>query len=239
MTANKGDSPNNFFPEVHTSNKGIHAGDRSSVLLHLPANDIAGASNGVQRPDSSASVSMPDQRIERLSDVSPEPARPLENFQRSKSRQRALELRSSAKSVKSTLLDENNAGVLAGVTTGSEIATLQHDHVRQLELVESIDISKESCGVEEAKLVEFHGKENGMVSKSVLCCQFCILTCLLPGVLIINLTYFSCFQITVPIYFFLLKARNVFFLNMLMKQYLGDCIFDSFQFIVCYPKHTA
>lgn len=172
VLADKGELPASFFTEVHTSSKGFDAGDRLSVSPQLPVNDVEGASNGVYSDDA---LLLLDQRFAKLSNASPEPAPLLENFQRSKSRQRALALRNSAELFGSNLQDENGAGVLDGEIAGSEIATLQLDHVQDLELVESVHISKESCKVEEAKLSEFHGMENGMVLLSVLCFQFCIL----------------------------------------------------------------
>lgn len=175
VPADKGDFPANSFTEVHTLSKGFDAGDRLSVSPQLPVNDVEGASNGVQKGDSDDVISLLDQGFEKLSNDSPEPAQSLENFQRSKSRQRALALRKSAKLFQSNLQDENNAGVLDGGITVSESAPVQHDHVQELDLDESVHISKESCKVEEANLSEFHGKENGMVLLSVLCCQFCIL----------------------------------------------------------------
>ncbi|KAK3199993.1 hypothetical protein Dsin_023408 [Dipteronia sinensis] len=145
------------YTEVRNSNKASDAGDRLSVSPQLP-NDAGGASDGIEKPDSSSASSPQDQREERIPDFSPEPAQSLASFQRSRSRQRALELRNSAKADRSQLHVDNNTGLFATANTGSEIAPLMLDHVDELELVESDHNNNGSCEVEEANVGDLLSK---------------------------------------------------------------------------------
>ncbi|KAL5831396.1 hypothetical protein ACOSQ4_016750 [Xanthoceras sorbifolium] len=85
----------------------------------------SGASDGVEKPDSSSASSPQDQIEGRILDVSPEPSQSLASFQRSKSRKRALELRNSAKAVRSQLLVDNNAGLFASGKTGRSLVVAE------------------------------------------------------------------------------------------------------------------
>ncbi|TXG67968.1 hypothetical protein EZV62_009243 [Acer yangbiense] len=163
-----------LYTEVRNSNKTFDAGDRLSVSPQLP-NDAGGASVGIEKPDSSSASSPQDQREGRIPDVSPEPAQSLASFQRSRSRQRALELRNSAKADRSQLHVDNNTGLFATGNTGSEIAPLILDHVDELELVESVHNNNGSCEVEEANVGDLlsKGKElnkEELISELLLPC---------------------------------------------------------------------
>ncbi|KAK2638985.1 hypothetical protein Ddye_026780, partial [Dipteronia dyeriana] len=70
--------------------------DQLFVSPQLP-NDAGGASDGIEMLDSSSASFLQDQREGRIPDVSPVPAQSLASFRRSRLRQRALELRNSAK----------------------------------------------------------------------------------------------------------------------------------------------
>ncbi|KAK2638986.1 hypothetical protein Ddye_026781 [Dipteronia dyeriana] len=148
-------------------------GDRLSVSPQLP-NEARGASDGMEKPDSSSDSSPQDQREGRIPDVSPEPAQSPASFRRSRSRQRALELRNSAEADRSQLHVDNNTGLFATENTGSEIAPLMLDHVDELELVESVHNNNGSCEVE-ANLGDLLSKGKGSRKEELISCP------LLPG----------------------------------------------------------
>ncbi|KAL5735653.1 hypothetical protein ACOSQ2_030441 [Xanthoceras sorbifolium] len=162
VAADKGDLPDGFHTEIRNSKKAFDAGDRLSVSPQLPINDTGGAIDGVEKSDSSSASSPQDQRDARIPDITPEPAQSLASFQRSKSRQRALELRNSAKAVRSQLCVDNKTGLFASGNTGAEIASPRQDHVHELELVEFVHNTNERCEVEEANVDDFlsKGKES-------------------------------------------------------------------------------
>ncbi|KAJ0046678.1 hypothetical protein Pint_03850 [Pistacia integerrima] len=175
--------PGSFYSEVQTSNKAVDAAkDQLSLSPEFPVIDAGGASSCVQKPDSSSAASPQGQRDGRMSEVSPEPAKSLAKIQRSRSRQRALELRHSAKSVKSHSHDENKTKnntcdrnktenetvVFASGITGFEIAPVQNDNVRELELIESVDINDENCEVEEAKVGDYRSKEKELSKEKLI-----------------------------------------------------------------------
>ncbi|PPS04229.1 hypothetical protein GOBAR_AA16422 [Gossypium barbadense] len=88
------------------------------------------------------SVTSPPQdcRDGMMSDVCPDHCSSLARIQRSKSRQRALEHRNSAKACKNNESCEKNGNSSNNQNKGSEFASLQSDVVDKLELIRSSDI---------------------------------------------------------------------------------------------------
>ncbi|PPD95043.1 hypothetical protein GOBAR_DD07917 [Gossypium barbadense] len=88
------------------------------------------------------SVTSPPQdcRDGMMSDVCPDHCSSLARIQRSKSRQRALEHRNSAKACKNNESCEKNGNSSNNQNKGSEVASLQSDVVDKLELIRSSDI---------------------------------------------------------------------------------------------------
>ncbi|KAK3199994.1 hypothetical protein Dsin_023409 [Dipteronia sinensis] len=159
------------YTEIRNSNKAFDAGDRSSVSLQLP-NDVGGAIDGIEKPDSSSASSPQDQRNATVLDINSEPFQSLARIQRSKSRQRALELRDSAKVAKSCLCVENDICAYSCLLNRSGISTPQYGQVHEFStplygqvhesgLVKPAEVYNESCEVEEAKVCDFHSKEKG------------------------------------------------------------------------------
>ncbi|KAF2288949.1 hypothetical protein GH714_022993 [Hevea brasiliensis] len=143
--------PNASCTEVHASNIGTDAGDGMSILSLFPTADAQCTFNGVPEPD--CSVTSPQVCVDaRISDNCSDHSQSLVKIQRSKSRQRALELRSSAKATKSHSCDENNATIYTSQGIGSGINSIQLDHVDELELVKPVDTNTEDCEEAGAKI---------------------------------------------------------------------------------------
>ncbi|XP_048425405.1 uncharacterized protein LOC125470432 [Pyrus x bretschneideri] len=138
------------------------AGDGVLILPQCPVSSAGCSSNGVpqdQRKEDLGNTSPEDQRDTRTSDIYHDPALSLARVQRSKPRQKALEIRNSAKK---TFSQEKNNGIgHANGTIGCAISYLQSDHVDELNLVKPPDTSDYACAVEEANIGEFQSKERG------------------------------------------------------------------------------
>ncbi|XP_068311036.1 uncharacterized protein [Pyrus communis] len=138
------------------------AGDGVLILPQCPVSSAGCSSNGVpqdQRKEDLGNTSPEDQRDTRTSDIYHDPALSLARVQRSKPRQKALEIRNSAKK---TFSQEKNNGIgHANGTIGCAISYLQSDHVDELNLVKPPDTSDYACEVEEANIGEFQSKERG------------------------------------------------------------------------------
>ncbi|KAM1039507.1 hypothetical protein ACFX2C_028907 [Malus domestica] len=137
------------------------------ILPQRPVSNAGCSYNGVpqdQRKEDLGNSSPEDQRDTRTSDIYHDPALSLARVQRSKSRQKALEIRKSAK--KSFSQDKNNGIRHAGGTIGRAISSLRSDHVDELNLVKPPDTSDYACEVEEAKIGEFQSKERGTTISS-------------------------------------------------------------------------
>ncbi|KAK9269042.1 hypothetical protein L1049_000810 [Liquidambar formosana] len=101
------------FTETHASEKGFDAGDGQTRLSQSHVNDVGCGLNGVPELDSTATSPKPQVHASAL-DRYPKPEQSLARFQRSKSRQRALEIRSSARTgARSRFIDENIPGRIA------------------------------------------------------------------------------------------------------------------------------
>ncbi|KAM2056299.1 hypothetical protein ACFX16_029126 [Malus domestica] len=143
------------------------AEDGVLILPQSPVSNAGCSYNGVpqdQRKEDLGNTSPEDQRDTRTSDIYHDPALSLARVQRSKSRQKALEIRKSAK--KSFSQDKNNGIGHASGTIGRAISSLRSDHVDELNLVKPPDTSDYACEVEEAKIREFQSKERGTTISS-------------------------------------------------------------------------
>ncbi|KAM1166839.1 hypothetical protein EV2_029693 [Malus domestica] len=143
------------------------AEDGVLILPQRPVSNAGCSYNGVpqdQRKEDLGNSSPEDQRDTRTSDIYHDPALSLARVQRSKSRQKALEIRNSAK--KSFSQDKNNGIGHASETIGRAISSLQSDHLDELNLVKPPDTSDYACEVEEAKIGEFQSKERGTTISS-------------------------------------------------------------------------
>ncbi|XP_065862664.1 uncharacterized protein [Euphorbia lathyris] len=130
---------------------------RLSVLPSFPIDDTQCSFNGV--PELDGSVKSPPYCADaRISDNCQDPAQSLVKIQRSKSRQRALELRNSAKANKLKSCEENTAGAHTSQNARSRINPLQYDHFDELMLVKHVDANNENFG-EKSKNIECAGKE--------------------------------------------------------------------------------
>ncbi|KAB2604108.1 hypothetical protein D8674_039058 [Pyrus ussuriensis x Pyrus communis] len=131
-------------------------------LPQCPVSSAGCSSNGVpqdQRKEDLGNTSPEDQRDTRTSDIYHDPALSLARVQRSKPRQKALEIRNSA--IKTFSQEKNNGIGHANGTIGCAISYLQSDHVDELNLVKPPDTSDYACEVEEANIGEFQSKERG------------------------------------------------------------------------------
>ncbi|XP_050216412.1 uncharacterized protein LOC126667473 [Mercurialis annua] len=118
--------------------------------------------NGVAASDPTV-TSPPDRGDARVFDSSADHNRSLVKIQRSKSRQRDLQLRNSSKVRKTKLSDEDNDGHgrYNNQRIGSGINSLQYDHVDDLVLDKPVDVDNGGCAEEEhAKVAKGGGKED-------------------------------------------------------------------------------
>lgn len=156
FAAGNGELPNDLSTQVIDSEQGIDAGDGISSLDQCPARDVGCASAGVPELDHAA-MSPQDARDIRVPNIYHDPALSLARIQRSKSRQKAIELRNSAKAVQSCSTHENDAGGISG----SAIASLQNDHVVESVSVNPVATNIASCAGEGEKVGDCWSKGNG------------------------------------------------------------------------------
>ncbi|OAY55273.1 uncharacterized protein LOC110610575 isoform X3 [Manihot esculenta] len=155
--------------EVHASNIGTTADDGMSVLPPLPTIDTQCTFNGVSEPD--CSIASPQDCVDTTTaDNCLDHAQSLVKIQRSKSRQRALELRNSAKATKSHSCNENDAIVFASQDIGCGISSLRFDHFDEVELVKPVDRStvdrSTECCEEEAEIGKCAGENSSRGNRS-------------------------------------------------------------------------
>lgn len=130
--------------DVHAYKKDHDVGDRLSNLPDCSVNNAGCASSGPPEFDSGA-ISPQHQIEPRVSEIFHDPAVSLAKMQRSRSRQKAMELRNSAKAAKRLSGDGNNAAT----ATGSASSSLQEDHAKELGLVNEFHPNLQSCLMEE------------------------------------------------------------------------------------------
>lgn len=159
--------------EECAENKAFDEGDNSSALLWNFVSDAGCASFGVStldhcttvpedRREEDPSITSPqDQRDTRVSDVNHDLALSLARLHRSRSRQRALELRNSAQVDKCRLEDETNLiGCSRGIN-GSAVPFLQVEQLEEMESVKTLDTGNVICAVEDDKIGDTWSKEQG------------------------------------------------------------------------------
>jgi hypothetical protein len=152
--------------EVRNSAKAVESCSRDKNVVATFAGGISGSGiaslqcGPVDELDHSA-ISPQDPGEKGISDTYHDPALSLARVSRSKSRQRALEVRNSAKAVESCPRDENIVSTFAGGISGSAIASLQSDPVDELVFVNPVDTNNVSCVVEEVKIGDCRSKEDG------------------------------------------------------------------------------
>ncbi|KAJ7974873.1 Inner centromere protein, ARK-binding domain containing protein [Quillaja saponaria] len=134
---------NGSHGEIHALNKDCEVGYGVSLLPECSGNDGGCASNGVPWMDSFATS--PQNQINALDNYHA-PALSLARVQRSKSRQRALKLRNSAKAAKGR----------------SET----YDCVDNIDFIKSFETNIDSCAVEDVKTGDFFIKTNGNANYS-------------------------------------------------------------------------
>ncbi|KAL4358175.1 hypothetical protein AHAS_Ahas09G0260400 [Arachis hypogaea] len=136
--------------EVHAPREDYNKGDRLSNLLDCSVNNDGCASSGPAELDSCA-ISPQNQMEPRVSDSYLDPALSLAKLQRSKSRQRALELRTSAQPPKRRSEDDNNASICAGTVTGSGFPRVQADGSEEPELIKDFNSNIQGCSTKEVR----------------------------------------------------------------------------------------
>ncbi|XP_059441260.1 uncharacterized protein LOC132173702 [Corylus avellana] len=151
---------NGMCMQVNASDKGPDAGDRPSSLPQCSVSDAGCAFDCVHELDHTA-VSPLDRWEKGIQDIYHDPAPSLARVQRSKSRQRAIELRNSGKAAKSCSRDENIVDTYAGGISGSAISSLQNDHVGESVFVNPVDTTTGSCAMGEVKVGDCRSKVNG------------------------------------------------------------------------------
>ena len=158
-------------------------GRRLSVLPDCSVNNAGCASSDPPELDSGA-ISPQNQIEPRVSESFHDPAVSLAKLQRSRSRQKALEERNSAKASKRLSGDGDNAGDWTAAATGSGSPSLQEDHIKDLSLVNEFqpnsqgegEISVNSAEKENiaevgasrnTRVVTSHTKEGLLISSSI------------------------------------------------------------------------
>ncbi|KAH8518953.1 hypothetical protein H0E87_000701 [Populus deltoides] len=160
ITTNISDLPSGLHTELGLVNKRFDSGYRLSVLSQLPVIDgVQCTLNGVPELEFN-DASPQDCRDARMPDIVPDHSQSLARIHRSKSRQKALELRNSGKTGKTCPRAENNVGSCTSRFRGSGVTSLQFDHVDQSESLKLVKASNKSCVGEEVKAGECMVKEN-------------------------------------------------------------------------------
>lgn len=149
LAAKSDDCPplSGLHSECHPLKNDSTAGDGLSNLPDCSVNNVGRSSTSAPEMDTGA-ISPQIQMESRISHCYNDPALSLAKLQRSKSRQRALELRHSAKVAKSCSGDDNNAGLGASRITGSATNALQLDHIEGPDLVKAFNTNIQSCAAE-------------------------------------------------------------------------------------------
>lgn len=176
--AHNKDLLNDLCAEISAFKKGFYAGDETSVFPLHPIKDAGCASNCILAPelcsmlpegqrDEDPSITSPeDKRDARIADTNHEPALSLATIQRSRSRQKALELRNSAKASKCHLADKKNASSNAGGLVDTSISSFQSDQLFGLNLIKPLDTDNETCAAKDLKVGEFLSIEKDTAADS-------------------------------------------------------------------------
>ena len=160
--ATNGQLPKGLRTEGHVVNRESHGSDHAGCAsVGVSTLDHCNTFVEDRRDDveDTSITSSQDQRDTRISDVNHDPVRSLAKIQRSRSRQRALELRSSAKVAKSRLKDASNSSSYSGASIA--VPSFQDDQPEELNKVKTVDNSNNICAVEEIKIGDPWSKEKG------------------------------------------------------------------------------
>ncbi|GAU17978.1 hypothetical protein TSUD_50870, partial [Trifolium subterraneum] len=134
--------------EIHGFKKDRDMGGRLSNLPDCSVNNAGCASSG--HPELNSDAISPQNQIEpRASESCHDPEVSRVKLQRSRSRQKALELRNSAKASKRLSGDGDNAGDCNAAARGSASPSLQEDHIKELSLVSEFHPNNQSYLMEE------------------------------------------------------------------------------------------
>jgi hypothetical protein len=136
--------------ETHGFKKDRDMEGRLSNLPDCSVNNAGCASSGPTELDSDA-ISPQNQIEPRPSESFHDPEVSRVKVQRSRSRQKALELRNSAKASKRLSGDVDNAGDCTVAAAGSASPSLQEDRIKELSLVNEFHPNKQSCLMEEVR----------------------------------------------------------------------------------------
>ncbi|XP_023740092.1 uncharacterized protein LOC111888191 [Lactuca sativa] len=130
VSRGNGQLPNEVSMETHAPNKGGNVTNGQPVTLACPNVDIGCSLNRVNEQDDSVNSPQKEHEMDaRISSIYAAPDTSLARIQRSKSRQKALELRTSAKtSAKSCLGDESRTRISF---TGGEVSKSDFHQVTQ------------------------------------------------------------------------------------------------------------
>lgn len=151
--------------EAGSLNDDFDAGIRASVLPQRDVSDDGCALNC--DPHIDTSLVSPQCRGGVVSANFQDHSLSLARLHRSKSRQRALELRNSEKSARCQSRCENKNGSIAVGVMGSAISLLQSDHVDELELAKPSSSCKGIGSVEEETNVSCEQKDISICSNKV------------------------------------------------------------------------
>ncbi|XP_020212478.1 uncharacterized protein LOC109797008 [Cajanus cajan] len=146
--------------------KNCDARDRVSNLPDCSVNNVVCASSSGPPELDSVAVSPQNQIEARASDSHHDPALSLARVQRSKSRQRALELRNSAKALRRLSGEDTDAGVCAGTVAGSAPSTEQAEHVMESIVVIDFHSNIQSCSKEEMERGDCVSNYSGRITRS-------------------------------------------------------------------------
>ncbi|CAL5210098.1 unnamed protein product [Lathyrus oleraceus] len=136
--------------EVDAIKKDHDTGGRLSNFPDCSVSNAGCASSGPPELDSVA-VSPQNQIEQRVSESFLDPAVSFSKLHRSRSRQKALEQRNSAKASKLLSVDGDNAGDCTAAATRSAPPSLQEDHIKELSLVNEYHPNNRSCLTEEMR----------------------------------------------------------------------------------------
>lgn len=182
-----GDLTSFLCAEVDALSKGLDARDDTSVF-QLQSNIAGCASNGLPAVDhrntipedwrdEDPSISSPqDKGCAGLSDTNPEPPLSFVKIQRSKSRQRALQVRNSAKK---DMPDENNVRACAGGISVSGTSSVQSEQVVEGNVFHPLDQNNETCAAKDVKVGVCSIEEKGrtICHDEIMCNKILALKC--------------------------------------------------------------
>ncbi|KAI3456809.1 hypothetical protein Pfo_013472 [Paulownia fortunei] len=163
VTGDNEEFSDGVFMENLAFNKGLNRQDDLTVPALSSDDHARCALNSVPEPDTSV-TSPEDQTDERILNIYNAPDQSLAGIQRSKSRQKALEIRNSAKALaKSGVSHDNISDIFSSQIRFSLSATIQEGQKDELpQLAEPCVIGSQSCQDLDLDKVDRQSKEKGM-----------------------------------------------------------------------------